>query len=323
MSRPPGSFVHELATGLLERVGGSVAVNVATLGFGVMAVVLLAGVLRRSGAPHAELAALVLAANAHFIVAATSLADQLWAIGFVVLGIDLFQRDRPKLAGVAWALAIGCRLASSVLVVAYLVAELAVGRRDRRSVGWSAGIAFVLGVLCFVPPWLSVGRTTAFLDTAVEPTSLVGLAGRSAVKHYLFLGLPMLVILLALLPRAVASLRERRREPLVVFALLGGLGLELVFLRFPWKLSHLLPDPPLPGDRRRPRHPTRRATAPRPRRGPAAVGDRGGAVGAPQRRRPGDRRGARSRRGRRTPRVGRGVPDRPPCPLGSDRGPGL
>ena len=104
MSRPPGSFVHELATGLLERVGGSVAVNVATLGFGVW----------RSScwrAPAAVGRAPCRAGGARaghqrcFIVAATSLGDQLWAIGFVVLGIDLFQRDRPKLAGVAWALA--------------------------------------------------------------------------------------------------------------------------------------------------------------------------------------------------------------------------
>ena len=85
---------------------------------------------------------------------------------------------------------VGCRLTSSVLVVAWLVAELAVGRRDRRSVGWSAGITFVLGVLCFVPSWLSVGRTSAFLETIVEPTSLVGLAGRSAGEELLFLGLP-------------------------------------------------------------------------------------------------------------------------------------
>ena len=202
---------------------------------------MLAAILRRSGAPHAELAALVLAANAHFIVAATSLADQLWAIGFVVLGIDLFQRDRPKLAGVAWALAIGCRLASSVLVVAYLVAELAVGRRDRRSVGWSAGITFVLGVLCFVPRGSRSGAPPPSSSTIVEPTSLV-----RARRTFRGEALPLPRApdarrsSSALLPRpwrASASERGNRWWCSRCWADSGS----SVFLRFPWKLSHLLP----------------------------------------------------------------------------------
>ena len=96
---------------------------------------LLPSLLRRAGAKHAELATLAVVANPFFIVSATSLIDALWAIAFLLGGVEAAQRRRPWLAGTLWALAIGCRMATVLLVVAYLAAD-AILRRSCRGRPW-------------------------------------------------------------------------------------------------------------------------------------------------------------------------------------------
>lgn len=240
LSRPPGSLVHEAATAVLDRIGGSVATNLASVLMGTILVVSVARVLHRAGAPHAELASLSIAANPHFVIASTSLVDHVWALGFFAAGLDAAQRRRPVVAGLLWAAAISSRLATVVLVAAYVVAALPARQRERRALAAGA-LGLALGALAFVPAWLSVGRSRAFLENSFGSPSLVSLLGRWALKQELFLGLPALVLVVVALPVLVRTTRDRRAEPLVRFAVLGLLATELVFLRLPWKLAHVLP----------------------------------------------------------------------------------
>jgi hypothetical protein len=241
MSRPPGSLVHEGATAVLDAIGGSVATNLASLVAGTALVMLLARVLRRAGAQHAELAALAVAANPYFVIAATSLADHLWGLAFLVGGIDARQRSRPWVAAVPWGLAIGCRASTGLLVAAVVLGEIVATRHVKRESLVAAGGAALIGALLFIPSWLSVGRSSAFLDNALTWPGAVSLVGRWAVKHELFLGLPAVVVLLVGLGPLIAGLRRWRTNPLVGFALVAGLASEVLYLRLPLKLAHLLP----------------------------------------------------------------------------------
>jgi hypothetical protein len=241
ISRPPGAPVHEAATAVLDWVGGSVATNLASLAAAAATVYLLPSLLRRAGAKHAELATLALVANPFFIVSATSLVDELWAIAFLLGGIEAAQRRRPWWAGTLWALAIGCRMSTVLLVIAYLAAETIIRRSVTRATVVSGAVSIVLGCALFVPAWLSVGRSAVFLENTFGSPTFIGLFGRWVVKQGLFIGLPAVVVL-AIGWRSLAdALRRWRSSTLIAFAVIGGVLQEALFFRLPWKFTHLLP----------------------------------------------------------------------------------
>ena len=241
ISRPPGAPVHEAATAVLDGIGGSLATNIASLVAALLVVYALASLLRRAHARHAELAALTVAANPYFIASATSLSDALWALAFLLCGIEAAQRRRAWLAGALWALAIGCRMATGLLVVAYLGAEVVVRWHLERRTVIAGGVAIVAGCALFVPAWLSVDRTGDFLQNSFGSPSMTGLFGRWVLKQALFIGFPALIVLAVGWRSVVETARRFTTESLVAFAFIGGLLTELVFLRLPWKFAHLLP----------------------------------------------------------------------------------
>jgi hypothetical protein len=240
-SRPPGSIVYEAAVGVLDRIGGSVAVNLGSLAMALVVLVMLGQLLRGMGSRHSGLLTIFVAANPFFVIAATSVGDYLWALAFLLVGIERFLARRPIVAGGLWALAIGCRASTVVLVAAFLVAELLATRRDRVPVLVAGGMALLGAVVLFVPAWWSVGRDGDFLRAEFDWGGWITHVGRSLVKNVVVVGLFGAVVVLAGLSTLVAAARRWPSETLVRFALIGGALSELLFLRVPWKLSHLLP----------------------------------------------------------------------------------
>ncbi len=115
MSRGPGAAPHEVATALLDRLGGPILVNLVAVGFALLAVWCVHRLLERDGARWPVLATAVLAANPWFWVASTSLGDFTWALALGLAGAVAAKADRRVLAGVLFGLGIGCR-ASTVLL---------------------------------------------------------------------------------------------------------------------------------------------------------------------------------------------------------------
>ena len=244
VSRVPGAAVHEVSTAFLDQVGGSVLVNVASVLFAGLALWGLQQLLRDVGSRTTGLAVIVLATNPWFWIAATSLGDFVWALGLFMAGAVAAQRDRRVLAGVLFALAIGCRLSTVGLVVAWLVAEQ-LGRPSSR-VAWrrtilTGAIALVLGALCFVPSWLSADRTLDFLHTANEFVGLRVHVGRWLIKNVAFFGVLAGVVLMVGIPRLRRVWSAWPTSIPFRFAVLGFVAAELLYLRFPFKLVHLIP----------------------------------------------------------------------------------
>jgi hypothetical protein len=252
-SRPPGALPYEALVGVLDRIGGSLAVNLASVAAAVALLLALAQLLHDAfGARAARIGVVVVATQPWFWVAATSLGDYLFALALLLAGVLAARRDHRLLAGVAFATAIAFRSTTALLVAAYLLAELVgpagdehadpAGRRPPLSaVARTAAVTVAVGVLWFVPAWLSVGRTGRFLVNEFETTGLWAMVGRWGVKNLGFFGVAGVVVLLALLPVLLAGLRRGRHHVLVRFAVLGALVAEVLFLRFPWKPVHLLP----------------------------------------------------------------------------------
>lgn len=242
-SRPPGAFAHEITTGVLDRIGGSTLVALGSALAAVAALVALALVVERNhGSRAGRIAVVVVATQPWFWVAATSLGDYAYAIAFLLIGVVLAQRDARVLAGLSFAVAIGFRSGTALLVLAYLLAEVTgAGDRRWRPVITTGAVAVAVGAVFYVPPWLSVGRTTQFLENQFQTGSVAVMVARWGVKNLAFFGLLTIIVLVVRAPALTSVLTRFSDLVLVRFAVYGAVVTELVYLRFPWKPVHLLP----------------------------------------------------------------------------------
>ena len=253
-SRPPGALPYEALVGVLDRIGGPTAVNLASTVAAVALLILLARIVADElGERRARIAVVVVATQPWFWLAATSLGDYPFALALLLAGMSAARHDRRVLAGLAFATAIAFRSSTAFLVWGYLFAELVGARggltgpvrpapRSRwRDVVVTGLVTGAAGLAWFVPSWLSVGRTGAFLVNEFETTGFFAMVGRWGVKNIAFFGVFGLVVLVALVPALLAGIRLARTSVLVRSTVLIALAAEVLFLRFPWKPVHLLP----------------------------------------------------------------------------------
>ncbi len=244
MSRKPGSPIHEVGTALLDRLGGSVLVNLASVAFALLAIWAVYRLVRADGSRWPGWVAFVLAANPWFWLAATSLGDFIWALGLVLAGAALAQRDHRLAAGVAFGLAIGCRLSTVLVVAAWLLAERT-GRPEQRA-PWAATLrtalpAAAVAAVSFLPQWIDAGGSLEFLDTGLGFEGWVVNAGRWAVKNAAVIGLPAGVVLILGIPSVLGAVARWQVSTVVRFAIITTVVSELLFFRLPLKPVHLLP----------------------------------------------------------------------------------
>jgi hypothetical protein len=240
-SRPPGAPVHEALVGVGDLVGGPLVTNVLSLLAAGLLLWQLDRLLRDEGvAPAGRWAVALVAVNPWFLIAATSTADYVFALLFVVLAARALRGDHAVLAGIAGAAAMGCRVGSITLLVALAVAEAAAGRSHRRRVLLSGGLAAALTLVVFIPSFVEAGGLT-FAQNDFSASSPIVQLGRTLAKDLLVLGIPTTLLVVASLPAIVAALRRWSTSWLVRFGLVGLVLSQLLFLRFPWKMAHLLP----------------------------------------------------------------------------------
>ncbi len=253
-SRAPGSPVHEALVGVLDRLGGPLLTNLASLAAAIALLVGLDRLLRREGVgPTGRWAVALVAANPWFVIAATSTADYVFALLFVVSAALALRSGRPVTAGVLAAASMGSRVGSGALLVAMFAAELTEAHTDAeptdprpagggatRRVYTAAAVTGALTVLLFVPAYLSAGGLS-FAENDFSTSRPIVQLGRALVKDLTLLGPVASLVLLAAVPALVAALRRWRTSWLVRFAAVGLVLSQVLFVRFPWKLPHLLP----------------------------------------------------------------------------------
>jgi hypothetical protein len=239
-SRNPGVPVVESIVAVLDPIGGHVLVNLATAAALAVTVVCIARLVRAWGHRNGDLVALAFLASPIAIISGTQTADFVYALAFLMAGAVALVKDRPVVAGLLFALALGSR-SSTALALGALVLADAWDRTHRRRVLIALAVAVPLAGLLYIPAWLSADRTTAFLVTTDNWEGLRNNLGRSIVKNFSVAGLPMLLVLAAAVPAMVRSLGRWGRDPLVRFAVLALVVSEALFLWVPWKPAHLLP----------------------------------------------------------------------------------
>jgi len=239
-SRNPGVPVVETIVALLDPVGGHLLVNLATAGALAATVIGIARLVQAWGHDNGDLVALAFLASPVVVIAGTQTADFVWATAFFVWGALALLRDRPLLAGVLLALTMGSRSSSLLLIVA-LLAAVAWDPAGRRRVLRAAAVMVPGALLLYVPAWLAFDRTLGFLTATDGWHGLANNLGRFVIKNYAVGGLALAVVLAVALPALVRSLRRWNDDPMLRFAVLGLVATEALFLRVPWKPTHLVP----------------------------------------------------------------------------------
>jgi len=239
-SRNPGVPVFESIVAVLDPVGGHLAVNLATAAAAGVAVVGLARLVRAWNHPNGDLVGLAFLASPVVLIAATSTGDFIWAAMFFVWGAVLHLRGRSLPAGALFALAIGSRMSTLVVVAAFLVADGWEPMNRRRCVR-SLAVAAPLALLLYVPSWLAFDRTFEFLNYGEGYRGFANHLGRLLYKNFVVAGLVFIVLVATAGPALLASLKRWGHEPLVRFSFIAFVASEALFFQFPWKGVHLLP----------------------------------------------------------------------------------
>lgn len=240
-SRPPGAPVHEALVGFGDLLGGPLLTNLLSLAAAGLLLWQLDRLLRDEGvAPSGRWVVALVAVNPWFLIAATSTADYVFALLFLVLAARALRHDHAVLAGIAGAAAMGCRVGSITLLLALAVAEACVGRAHLRRVLVAGAVAAGLTLVVFVPSFVEAGGLS-FAENDFSASSPLVQLGRTAAKDLLVLGIPTTLLVLAALPALIAAIRRWSTSWLVRFGVVGLVLSQLLFLRFPWKMAHLLP----------------------------------------------------------------------------------
>ncbi len=239
-SRNPGVPVVEAIVAVLDPVGGHILVNLATAAALAATVIAVARLVTTWGHDNGDLVALAFLASPIVLISGTQTADFIWAAAFLTWGALMLARERPVVAGVLLALALGSR-SSSLLLIAALLVAVGWEREERRRVAVAAAVAGPLAALLYVPVWLSFDRRFGFLDATDGWVGLSNNVARFLLKNYAVVGLALVVLVAVAAPAMVRSLRHWGHDPLLRFAVLGLVATELLFLRMPWKPAHLVP----------------------------------------------------------------------------------
>lgn len=240
-SRPPGAPVHEAIVGFGDLLGGPLLTNLLSLVAAGLLLWQLDRLLRDEGvAPSGRWVVAVVAVNPWFLIAATSTADYVFALLFLVVAARAIRHDHALLAGIAGAAAMGCRVGSITLLVALAVAEATMGRTHWRRVLVTGAVAAALTLVVFIPSFVEAGGL-AFAENDFSASSPLVQLGRAAAKDVLVLGIPTTLLVLAAIPALIAALKRWSASWLVRFGTVGLVLSQLLFIRFPWKMAHLLP----------------------------------------------------------------------------------
>lgn len=239
-SRNPGVPVVEAIVAVLDPVGGHVLINLVTALALAATLVGIARLVRAWGHDNGDLIALAFLASPIVLISGTQTADFVYASAFFTAGALALVRGHPVPAGVLFALTLGSRSSSLLLVTALLVAVAWDAGQRRRAV-LAAAIAVPGAALLYVPVWLSYDRSFGFLDATDGWVSVSNNLARFLLKNYAVVGVAAVVVLVVAAPALVRSLRSWGSDPMLRFGVLGLVATEALFLRMPWKPAHLVP----------------------------------------------------------------------------------
>lgn len=198
-SRNPGYLVFEVITFFVNLVGGSIATNLMAI---FMSLICLQGfyqLCKTLAISNAKYLVLSVALHPYYWVASTTTMDYVFAMGFLFLGISFLLKKKEIYAGVAFSLAIGCRLTTVLLVIFALILLIVARIISLKGAAISFLIACIFAVIFYLPPldfvkwrWWRIFKPVM---GGSEYWSLILRAGRFVYKNIVFWSVPVLLFL--------------------------------------------------------------------------------------------------------------------------------
>jgi hypothetical protein len=246
-SRYPGYFPYEALTGILFNIGGSTLTNFASLLVSLLALDSFLDICATSDVPARHLLAVLLAIQPLYWANSTSSIDFVWGLSAFLTGYRLMLRKRWLLAGLLFGLAIGIRLASSLLVGTALLAYL-LERPGDPELWLIALVTAAVGAALYIPEFIAANYSLAFLTYYPRAFGFWGYVGRFVYKNIYLWGVPASGLLVFVTPLVFRNLRRNvtsEQRPLVRTCIFAVVALELMFLKLPHQTAYLLPVVPL------------------------------------------------------------------------------
>jgi hypothetical protein len=251
MSRHPGYWLHEFIVYLLNNLGGSLLTNICTVIISLLILYrfwVIASILEIQWRFPL---ALCLAWNPWYLIASTSTIDYLWAVLFIVFCIEAFLTDKSILSGIFGGVATGFRLGSIFTISGALLFSLfkKFSFRGARKPLIAVSLASFLGLIFYIPSWITVGENLTFLQGHLGSDALWTLKmhiGRVLYKPLYLFGIIADLLLLCHLFinwKRIRGVINDHRD--FVKASIGAvIGTSLLYAKYPIEESYLLPAVP-------------------------------------------------------------------------------
>ncbi len=194
--------------------------------------------------PHKYLLAIFMVIHPLYYAASTFTIDYLWALAFLLIGYTLLTKSRYLLAGIFWGLAIGARLPSVLFIIVLLFAYFFNKKPDKNKVLLSVCISAIIGIICYIPPFLYAGCTFGFFTYYMGQWNWIGHLSRFVYKNIYFWGLQTCIAFLSLAFLIINSLKrnyESRYKHVIVTSILMIVVYEILYLEMPTNKNYLLP----------------------------------------------------------------------------------
>jgi hypothetical protein len=248
MSRHPGYWLYEGLVFALDKLGGSLLINLSTIALSLLILHRFWVICEKLELRWRLPIVLALAWNPWYLIASTSAIDYLWSLLFIVLSIEAMIARRPTVAGVLGGIAAAFRLAGvfTIAGAAALYFARCVSTERFRQVVVMMCICAIISIASLVPSWIISNKSFSFFaphlgDAALWTPKMY--IGRIIYKPIYLCGLLATLSLVTILflnrDRILGVLRDRR--DLVVAAIGATIGTVLLFVKYPIEHSYLLP----------------------------------------------------------------------------------
>lgn len=247
-SRRPGAFAYEAPEAILNRLGGSVLSNLASLAASFAVLASFTWLLKRLEVPQRHRIIWVLILLPIFWNNSAVTQDYMWALALCFLGAVLILKTHDLSGAVLWGLAIGSRATSVAVIAGFALFFLMSRSLSSRRIAVVAVVTIAIGAACFVPSYTSSNNSFGFLNAANWGRAALWTPylriGRFVYKNIYVWGLPAFLVLCAAVGISIRNFRELLADQwrtLVLASTFVIIAHEGIFLEYPMKPEYLLP----------------------------------------------------------------------------------
>ncbi len=245
-SRSPGYFVFEVFAFFADRVGGSIATNLSVVFMSLVCLYGFYSLCKTLSIPNSKYLVLMVALNPYYWVASTTTMDYVFALGFFFVGVMLLLKKKAPYAGIAFSLAVGCRMTTILLVVFILILLFILRLITVKEAAISFALTAVFAAIFYIPPldfakyrWWNIFRP----DMGVaEYWSLYLRVGRFIYKNVTLFSIPVWLFFAGM---GIYLLRSRAKIENTFIKIIAVnfvifLAYETLFFSVPLEPSYLL-----------------------------------------------------------------------------------